>query len=30
LNTEIWRLRLAVARGNGDDVPQRQDQNGDF
>jgi|ERR1700722_5236791 len=30
LSNQIWRLRLAVARGNGDEVPERQGTNGDF
>ena len=31
LSNQIWRLRLAVARGNGDETPERhQGPNGDF
>jgi hypothetical protein len=29
LSNEIWRLRLAVAKGNGEEVPHRE-TNGDF
>jgi hypothetical protein len=30
LSNEMWRLRLAVARGNGEEIPHRPESNGDF
>ena len=30
LGDQIWQVRLAVARGNDEDKPQRHGSNGDF
>jgi hypothetical protein len=30
LGEQVWQLRLAVARGNDEDKPQRHPGNGDF